>query len=126
NTDLIRFRARPGIRDAVGLQGNPARVVDTGNIIADDVQAVNGELLTYLGPLWLQSEACLAHVDNAVFPASAAATRRGDLNYYGAYAQIGYFLTGETRGYDKRFGKYDRVKPLENFFPGRAEASQAR
>jgi phosphate-selective porin OprO/OprP len=30
NADLVRFRARPGIRDAVGLQGDPARVVDTG------------------------------------------------------------------------------------------------
>ncbi len=115
-TDLIRFRARPGIRDAVGLQGDPARVVDTGNLIADHVQAVNGELLAYLGPVWVQSEACVAHVENAVFPAAAAATRRGDLTYSGAYAQVGYFLTGESRGYDKRFGKYDRVKPLENFF----------
>src|SRR5262249_171283 len=37
-------------------------------------------------------------------------------NFYGVYGQIGYFLTGENRGYDKRFGKYDRVKPNENFF----------
>ena len=64
----------------------------------------------------MQSEACLAHVDNAFFPASGAATRRGDLNYYGTYVQVGYFLTGEKRGYDKRMGKYDRVVPLENFF----------
>ena len=58
---------------------------------------------------------------NAAFPASAAATPRGDLNYYGAYAQVGYFLTGDNRGYDKRFGKYDRVRPLENFFLVRDE-----
>ncbi|HLJ91758.1 MAG TPA: porin [Gemmataceae bacterium] len=121
NTDLLRFRARPGIRDAVGLQGNGARVVDTGNIIADDVQALNAELLWYWGPLWVQSEACLAHVDNAVFPASSSATRRGDLNYYGSYVQVGYFLTGDNRGYDKRMGKYDRVRPLENFFLVRDE-----
>ncbi len=121
NTDLVRFRTRPSIRDAVGLQGDPARVVDTGNIIADHVQAVNAELLWYLGPLWVQSEACLAHVDNAFFPASGSATRRGDLNYYGTYVQVGYFLTGENRGYDKRFGKYDRVRPLENFFLVRDE-----
>ena len=35
--------------------------------------------------------------------------------------QLGYFLTGESRGYDKRMGKYDRVKPLENFFLVRDE-----
>jgi phosphate-selective porin OprO/OprP len=79
------------------------------------VQAVNGELLAYLGPFWVQSETCLAHVDNAVFPASPSGTRRGDLNYFGAYVQTGYFLTGENRGYDKRFGKYDRVRPRSNF-----------
>jgi len=115
NTDLIRFRSRPSLRDAVGLQGDSARVVDTGNIIANDVQSINGECLGYCGPCWVQSEACLAHVDNAVYPASILGTRRGDLNFYGAYVQVGYFFTGENRGYDKRMGKYDRVKPLENF-----------
>jgi phosphate-selective porin OprO/OprP len=121
NTDLLRFRTRPGVRDAVGLQGNGARVVDTGNIIAEDVQSVNGEFLWYWGPLWVQSETCLAHVDNVVYPAFSSATRRNDLNYYGTYVQVGYFLTGENRGYDKRMGKYDRVRPLENFFLVRDE-----
>ncbi len=121
NTDLIRFRSRQSIRDAVGLQGNNARVIDTGNIIADDVQSVNGELLWYSNALWVQAEACLAHVDNAFFPASSSATHRGDLNYYGTYVQVGYFLTGDNRGYDKRFGKYSRVRPLENFFLVRDE-----
>jgi phosphate-selective porin OprO and OprP len=120
-SDLVRFRARPSIRDAVGAQGNGARVVDTGNIIADHVQAVNGELLVYHGPLWVQSETCVAVVNNAEYPASANAARVGDLTYYGTYAQVGCFLTGESRGYDRRFGKYDRVRPLENFFLVRDE-----
>jgi phosphate-selective porin OprO/OprP len=124
NTDIIRFRARPSIRDAVGLQGDGARVIDTGNIIADDVQSVNGEFLLYWNSLWVQAEACLAHVDNAFFPATNRATNRSDLNYYGTYVQVGYFLTGETRGYDKRFGKYGRVVPLENFFLVRDENGQ--
>jgi phosphate-selective porin OprO/OprP len=126
NTDLVRFRVRPTLRDAVGLQGNGARVVDTGNLIAAHVQSVNAELLGYWGPLWVQSEACLAHVTDAFFPASAGATGRGDLNYYGAYVQVGYFLTGDNRGYDKRFGKYDRVRPLENFFLVRDEHGRAQ
>jgi phosphate-selective porin OprO and OprP len=121
NTDLVRFRSRPGIRDAVAQQGDGTRVVDTGNIIADDVQALNAEWLSYWGPLSVQAEATWAHVDNAVFPASSAATRRGDLNFYGTYIQFGFFLTGDNRGYDKRFGKHDRVRPLENFFLVRDE-----
>jgi phosphate-selective porin OprO/OprP len=114
--DLIRFRARQSLRDAVGLQGDNARVIDTGDIIADHVQSVNGELLGYWGPVWVQSETCLAYTTNASFPASANETPRGNLFYYGTYVQAGLFLTGENRGYDKRFGKYDRVIPRTNFF----------
>ena len=80
NTDLIRFRARPSLRDSVGLQGLNSRVVDTGNIIADSVQSVNLEYMAYWGSFWLQSEACLAHTDNAVFPASASATHSYGVN----------------------------------------------
>src|SRR5207253_475512 len=50
STDLIRFRARQSLRDAVGLQGDPTRVIDTGNIIANNVQSVNAEFLWYCGP----------------------------------------------------------------------------
>lgn len=115
-SDLVRFRARPAIRDAVGLQGDSARVIDTGNIIADNVNSLNAELMAYWGPAWFQSEACVARVTNAVFPAGPNSSNHGDPVFYGTYAQVGYLLTGENRGYDKRFGKYDRVRPLENFF----------
>src|SRR5262249_39843834 len=37
-------------------------------------------------------------------------------NYWGYYLQVGWFLTGEQRGYDRRFGIWDRVLPFENFF----------
>ncbi|HJZ90482.1 MAG TPA: porin [Gemmataceae bacterium] len=116
NSDLVRFRARPGLRDGIGLEGNSSRVVDTGNIIADHVQSVNFEYLAYAGSAWVQAEWCCAYVNDAVFPASAAGRRRGTLQFSGAYAMVGYFLTGEVRGYDKRLGKYDRVKPIEPFF----------
>jgi phosphate-selective porin OprO/OprP len=115
NTDLFRFRARPGLRDAVGLQGDGARVVDTGNIIASHAQAVNAEFMTYCGPFWAQAEAIATWVSDAVYPAATAGTPRGMLTYWGAYMMVGYFLTGETRGYDKPMGKYGRVVPLRNF-----------
>jgi phosphate-selective porin OprO/OprP len=121
NSDLVRFRVRPGVRDAFGLQGDSNRVVDTGNIIADHVQSFNLEYLAYAGPVWLQAECNTSRVDNAVYPVSAKGTRRGDLTFNGAYAMVGYFLTGEQRGYDTRFGKYDRVKPFEPFFLVRDE-----
>jgi phosphate-selective porin OprO/OprP len=116
NRDLVRFRARMELRDGTGPFGNNNRFVDTGNIIADDVQTVGTEAMAYAGPFWLQAEATLAHVDDAIFPADKAGTRRGDLNFWGTYVMAGYFLTGENRGYDKRFGRYDRVRPFTNFW----------
>jgi phosphate-selective porin OprO and OprP len=115
NTDLFRFRAQQSLRDAVGLQGDNSRVVDTGNLIADHAQQVNGELMWYRGSFWAQSETTLAHVSNVVFPAAANATARGSLNFWGSYIMCGYFLTGEQRGYDKPMGKYGRVVPKTNF-----------
>ena len=113
---FFRFRARPSIRDSNGIQGDSTRVVDTGNIIADDCQSVNFELLGYCGSAWIQSETCVANVDNAVYPVSSAGTQRGDLTYWGTYVQAGFFLTGEQRGYDKSMGRYGRVVPNSNFF----------
>ena len=85
------------MRDAVGLQGFNSRVIDTGDIIADHVQSVNGELMGYYGPLWIQSETCVSQVNNAVFPTTAAASKRGTLNFWGSYFETGFFLTGEPR-----------------------------
>jgi phosphate-selective porin OprO/OprP len=39
------------------------------------------------------------------------------VNYYGAYLQAGYFLTGESCGYNKLTGVMDyNVKPFTEFF----------
>ncbi|HEX3152065.1 MAG TPA: porin [Gemmataceae bacterium] len=121
NSDLVRFRVRPGVRDAVGLQGDSNRVIDTGPIIADNVQSLNFEYLAYAGPVWAQAEWTTNQVENAVYPVNASGKRQGNLTFNGAYAAVGYFLTGEQRGYDRRFGKYDRVKPFEPFFLVRDE-----
>jgi len=125
-TDLFRFRARPGLRDATALQGDPSRVVDTGNIIADHSSAVNAELLLYHGPFWVQSETNYTQVQNVVYPASNAGARQGDLNFWGTYIQTGVLLTGESRGYDKAMGKYGRVVPRTNFFLARDETGHIR
>jgi phosphate-selective porin OprO and OprP len=113
---LFRFRSRTGLRDSNSIQGDNNRIVDTGNILAQDVQAVNFELLGYWNSAWIQAETCITNVDDAVFPASSTGTPRGDLTYWGTYVQVGYFLTGEQRGYDKSMGRYGRVVPNSNFF----------
>ena len=35
---------------------------------------------------------------------------------WGTYIEIGYFLTGENRGYNRSAKAFDRVKPYEDFF----------
>jgi phosphate-selective porin OprO/OprP len=42
-------------------------------------------------------------------------TQQGDPCYKGFYAQAGYFLTGETRPYNRANGTFDRIRPLKNF-----------
>jgi phosphate-selective porin OprO and OprP len=108
-----------------------ARYIDTGNIIASHTNTTGGELLAYAGPFWLQCEGMWANVPNAIYPPGTAVVpstnvvktaavpntyNRGDLNYWGYYLMAGCFLTGESRGYDRRFGIYDRNRPNENFF----------
>ncbi len=39
-----------------------------------------------------------------------------DLQYYGGYAYVSYFLTGEHIPWDRETGTIDRVVPFENFF----------
>jgi phosphate-selective porin OprO/OprP len=127
-SELFRFRTRQSLRDNVAqspiAQGDSARVVDTGNIIASHANSLNPEFLTYWGPFWIQSEFEWTHLSDVVYPvpngttilpADAAKVPAG-ANFYGAYVMVGYFLTGENRGYDKRMGKLDRNVPNENFF----------
>ena len=40
----------------------------------------------------------------------------GDIDLYGAYAEASWFLTGESRPYDRSRGILDRLKPYTNFW----------
>lgn len=118
--NVVRFRARPELRDATGIQttlgGNPGRFIDTGFLMADSVQTVSPEFLWIHGPFSVQSEAAFAFTRNARFlygPNVGAAA--ADPMFWGGYAEASYILTGEHRGYDKRMGMYDRIK-VKNYF----------
>jgi phosphate-selective porin OprO/OprP len=65
------------------------------------------EALWVRGPLSVQAEAMAALVER---PDVATAALDG------AYIQLGYFLTGEHRPYDRVNGAIDRVRPFEDFF----------
>ncbi len=58
------------------------------------------------------------HAESEFMAAKADAVGGGSPCYKGAYAQAGYFLTGETRPYNRNDGIFDRLRPLKNFRNG--------
>jgi phosphate-selective porin OprO/OprP len=125
---VVRFRARPELRDAIGvasgnLGGDTGRFVDTGFLMARSVQTLSPEFLWIQGPLSVQAEGAWAFVNDAVsvYPAAALGTPRGNPMFWGCYVETSYFLTGEHRGYDRRMGTFDRPKVDENAFFVRGE-----
>jgi phosphate-selective porin OprO/OprP len=115
--NVVRFRDRPELRDAVGTGGNSARFTDTGWLITDGVSTMGPEFMTIWGPFSVQAEATCSFVDGArqVYPAADFNKARGTPMFWGGYVQTSYFLTGENRGYDRRFGYFDRPKILNPF-----------
>lgn len=98
-----RFRQRPQ------LHTSDTRFVDTGNLGTDSSVFFGGELAAVFGPL-------NAAAEYAGLSASfAEPSARGTNNAYfqGGYVQLGYFLTGERRGYKTNSGAWDRTKPLK-------------
>lgn len=123
--DVIRYRARPNMRDAVGigtvnfLGANANRFVDTGFLLSDGAVTLSPEFLWIHGPFSIQSEAGFTRMNrsrslyggNGVAPGQDV----GNPSFWGCYAEASYILTGEHRGYDRRFGMYDRIKVKNNF-----------
>jgi phosphate-selective porin OprO/OprP len=106
-TSIVRFRARPEVRST-------PRLVDTGSIACDNVDLVGAETAWVHGPLSVQGEYMLAHVDNGTSVPGGPAL--GDVDLHGYYVFFSYFLTGEHRPYDPAVAAFGRIKPYENFF----------
>jgi phosphate-selective porin OprO and OprP len=72
-----------------------------------DWQVFGTEAALVYGPFSMQSE----------FYASTLNRQKGvSNNFYGMYAFASYFLTGESRPYNRKLGVFDRVRPYEDFF----------
>jgi phosphate-selective porin OprO and OprP len=141
---FIDFRARPLLRDSigdyggtngnnatpVGLSGDSKQMVETGFVGGNSSTVFGTELLYILGPFSFQAEYGWASVDDAfivnVKGAStntrtavplANGTRLGTPWFSGGYAQVSYFLTGENRRYDTRYGRLSRSTIGSPFTP---------
>jgi phosphate-selective porin OprO and OprP len=120
--DRARFRSIPEIYvgefvvptgGAIGTSGQPVPsvangtpfFVDTGVLNNVDLtQTIGVEKLWVRGPLSWQSEFMGCFVD----------TVPGNAFLSGVYSQVGWFLTGEHRPYDRKNGAIDRVIPFRS------------
>lgn len=103
---VVRYRSRPESYLA-------EHVIDTGNIDSSASGALGAELAYVKGPFSLQGE----------FLDSLVRENNGDgLNFYGFYALASWYLTGESRPYDRDAGAFKRLVPRHNFDFGRGGA----
>lgn len=112
--NLIQYRNQPevfvteagGSNVPVGVPSAVPPFVDTGLISAQDYHLFDAELAYAIGSFYAQSEVLYSIVQQ----------RNGEVDTFsGAYAHFGYFLTGESRAYNRKGGVFGRVKPLDPF-----------
>jgi len=114
----VQYRSRPF------TQVTDQRFVDTGAIAADGDDIAGLELGAIAGPFHAAAEAQQAWVrgyrpGRRFGPndgAGAGVFYAGDASFRSAYAEAGYYLTGETRGY--KGGRWDRTRVLHPFDRG--------
>ncbi|GAA4009335.1 hypothetical protein GCM10022280_02720 [Sphingomonas swuensis] len=119
---LARLRARPF------SQLTDVRFVDTGAFAARGDTILGLEALGIFGPLHLTGEAQWVRVDAYApgsrlggdpldaFASLTQITPDGDPGFFGAYAEVGYYLTGESRGF--RDSLWNRTKVAKPFSKG--------
>ncbi|MEO7814838.1 MAG: porin [Sphingomicrobium sp.] len=121
-----QYRSRPL------TQITDQRFVDTGNIASDGDDSVGLELggvfksfhfAAEAQKLWVRHAYSASQIaalngsagTNDTIPGGAVALN-GDPSFEGAYGEVGYYFTGESRGY--KGGKWDRTKVLKPFDKG--------
>ena len=120
----VQYRSRPF------TQITDQRFVDTGVIASKGDDIVGVELGAIHGPFHFAGEAQKVWVDgyrpgtvlglnNTV---AGGAFYADDPSFFSAYGEVGFYLTGETRGY--KGGKWDRTKVLKPFDQGGIGAIQ--
>jgi len=83
------------------------KMADTGDLMAENVFLIGGELAGVYNSFSAQGEVMFADV--------SAANNMQDTSFWGAYGFVSYFITGENRKYKNKAGTFSRVKPKENF-----------
>lgn len=109
----VNYQARPF------QQTTDVRFVQTGALPVNSDDIIGVEALGIFGPLHVNAEGQYLRAKNLgagdvlnSLDRSSASTfaPTGNTSFWGGYAEIGYFFTGETRGYKE--GTWDRTKVL--------------
>lgn len=95
----VRYRTRPESHLA-------PYVLDTGDLDAKSAFMVDAEAAWINGPLSVQGEFLTGQVND---------TQNTKPMFYGVYAQAGWFLTGESRPYNRREGRFGLIVPRHDF-----------
>ncbi len=103
-----RFRTRLGV--------HTTGRVTAGRFGVDDAEQYGLEAAGVFGPFSLQGEYRMAEFDEGDESAPGSGVNNNgrtvsDVDVDGYYLQASYFLTGESRGYKGKDGKFDKVKP---------------
>jgi phosphate-selective porin OprO/OprP len=97
-------------------------VLSTGALDIDDLWLLGCELAFVTGPLCVQGEAVVAShtgiAEEVVVVPARHAGESHDPTFGAYYAYASFFLTGESRPYDRDGGVFGRVKPRRNFGDG--------
>lgn len=100
NEGEVRYRQRPHSH----LSG--IRYIDTNTLEAGSDMFFGVELAGVFGPFWAESEYGWLKVKDITGQAQSKAT------FEGGYFGVGWYLTGESRGYKE--GGWDRIKKINN------------
>ena len=105
---ISRYGQRPLVH------ATDVRFIDTGNYDVTDETSYGLEAAAIHGPLHFAAE---AHwLDTELLDGGPTPT------YFGGYAELGWFITGESRGY--KAGQWDRTRPRRGFGEGGLGAVQ--
>ena len=133
--DAVRFRTRGSLRN--GPPGPLNSIYADSGLLQGTWQNMLGlELVGNNGPWSFQSEYFGSWLYNATTTSAgplatngiqpAPGTKVGTVFYQGGYAEVLYFLTGESRTYSKMEYRFDRPVPHNNFYAVRGGGSGRR
>ena len=140
NNGSVRYRTRGDLRDGPPGPLN-AIYLDSGSLKGDWINQVGLELVGNNGPWSFQSEYFGNWLYNttsatAAFNPSSPNYGTAGLQPNGApcgtyftnsgYAEILYFVTGDTRAYDRLEARFERVIPRNNFYVVRDTSGRIR